>query len=66
MKNNEGMKIIIKKSDDVKDFISFIESKYRDLSGGPVVRGPPSSAGGVGPSPGCGSKIPHAVGELNP
>lgn len=31
-----------------------------------MVRGPPSSAGGIGLSPGCGFKIPHAVGELNP
>lgn len=66
MKNNEGTKIVMKKKWRCERFVSFIESKYRDFSGGPVARGPPSSAGGAGPSPGCGTKTPHAMGQLNP
>ena len=40
--------------------------KMRDCPGGPVVKNPPSNAGDAGLSPGQGTKIPHAVGQLNP
>ena len=33
-----------------------------DFPGGPVVKTLPSNAGGMGPIPGWGTKIPHAVG----
>ena len=33
--------------------------------GGPVVKSPPSNAGGSGSIPGGGTKIPHAMGQLN-
>ena len=38
----------------------------RDLSGGPVVKNPPSNAGDLGSIPGRGTKIPHAAGQLSP
>ena len=38
----------------------------RDFPGGPVVKNPPSNAGGAGSIPGQGTKIPHSVGQLNP
>lgn len=37
--------------------------KLWDLPGGPVVKTPPSKAGGVGLVPGRGDKIPHAYGQ---
>ena len=39
---------------------------YWDFPGGPVVKNPPSNAGGVGSILGQGTKIPHAAGQLNP
>ena len=36
-------------------------SGHRDFPGGPVVKTPPSGAGGVGLIPGGGAKIPHAA-----
>ena len=38
----------------------------RDFPGGPVVKNPPSNAGGPGSIPGQGTKIPHAAGQLSP
>ncbi|XP_054945519.1 uncharacterized protein [Physeter macrocephalus] len=37
-----------------------------DFPGGPVVKNPPSNAGGSGSIPGRGTKIPHASGQLSP
>ena len=39
--------------------------EWRELPGGPVVKNLPSSAGDVGSIPDQGTKIPHAVGQLN-
>ena len=36
-----------------------------DFPGGPMVKSPPCSAGNVGLVPGCGTKILHAVEQLN-
>ena len=36
------------------------------LPGGPVFKSPPSKAGGMGLVPGWGTKMPHALGQLNP
>ena len=36
------------------------------LPGGPVFKSPPSKAGAMGLIPGWGTKIPHALGQLNP
>ena len=30
-----------------------------------MVKNPPSNAGGMGPIPGQGTKIPHAAGQLS-
>ena len=38
----------------------------RDFPGGPVVKNPPSSARDAGLILGQGTKIPHALGQLNP
>ena len=35
-----------------------------DFPGGPVVKNPPSNAGGTGSIPGRGAEIPHASGQL--
>ena len=37
----------------------------RDFPGGSVVKNPPSNGGNVGSTPGRGTKIPHAVGQLS-
>ena len=37
-----------------------------DFPGGPVVKNPPSNVVHVGLLSGRGTKIPHAVGQLNP
>ena len=37
----------------------------RDFPGGPVVKTLPSNAGGAGPIPGWGAKIPHALWPKN-
>ena len=37
----------------------------RDFPGGAVVKNPPSNAGDTGLVPGWGTKIPHALGQLN-
>ena len=39
--------------------------RIRDFPGGSVVKNSPSNAGDVGLMPGCGSKIPHAKGQLS-
>ena len=36
------------------------------LNGGPVVESPPCNAGDSGSIPGQGTKIPHALEQLNP
>ena len=36
------------------------------LPGGPVFKSPPSKAGAMRLIPGWGTKIPHALGQLNP
>ena len=36
-----------------------------DLPGGPVAKTLPSNAGGVGSTPGRGTKIPHATEQLS-
>ena len=38
---------------------------YWDLPGSPVVKTPPSNAGGAGSIPGRGAKIPHTSGPKN-
>ena len=38
----------------------------RDFPGGLVVTNPPPNAGDMGSSPGRGTKIPHAAGQLSP
>ena len=40
--------------------------KKGDFPGGPVVKNLPANAGGTGSIPGLGTKIPHAMGQLNP
>ena len=40
--------------------------KIRDFLRSPVVKNPPSNAGVMGLTPGWGTKIPHAVGQLSP
>ena len=42
-----------------------IKILYGDFPGGPVVKNPPSNAGETGSSPGRGTKIPHAAGQLS-
>ena len=37
----------------------------RDFPGGPVVKNPPYKAGDTGLTPGQGTKIPHASGQLD-
>ena len=41
-------------------------NKNGDFTGGPVVKNPPSNAGDAGSTPGWGTKIPHAAGQLSP
>ena len=38
----------------------------RDFSGGPVVKSPSCSVGDASSIPGQGTKIPHAIQQLNP
>ena len=38
----------------------------QDFPGGPVVKSLPTSAGDVGSAPDQGTKIPHAMAQLNP
>ena len=40
--------------------------KMGDFPGGPVVKNPPYNARGSGSTPGQGTKIPHAAGQLSP
>ena len=40
-------------------------SIYWGFPGGPVVKNPPSNAGGPDSIPGGGTKIPQAMGQLN-
>ena len=44
----------------------FYSALSRDFPGGPAVKNLPASAGYTGVTPGPGSKIPHAVGQLSP
>ena len=44
----------------------FYTALSRDFPGGPVVKNLPASAGDTGLTPGPGSKIPHAAGQLSP
>ena len=37
-----------------------------DFHGGPMLKSLPSSAGNVGSTPGRGTRIPHAAGQLSP
>ena len=37
----------------------------RDFPGGSVVKNLPSNPGNAGSIPGWGTKLPHAVGQLN-
>ena len=39
--------------------------KWRDFSGGPVVKNPPCNAGDLGSIPDWITKIPHATGQLS-
>ena len=41
-------------------------SLHRDFPRGPVVKNPPSNAEDAGSTPGRGTKIQHAKGQLNP
>ena len=43
----------------------FKGKQNQDFPGGPVVKNLPSNAGDVGSSPGRGTKIPHAKGQLS-
>ena len=36
----------------------------QDFPGGSVVKNPPADAGDIGLTPGPGTRIPHAVGQL--
>ena len=40
--------------------------QHKDLPGGPGVKNPACSAGGVGLIPGWGTKSPHATGQVSP
>ena len=40
--------------------------KDQDFPGGSVVKNPPSNEGDTGSSPGWGTKIPRATGQLSP
>ena len=42
------------------------KEKDRGSPGGSVIKNQPSRAGEMGSIPGPGTKIPHAVGQLNP
>ena len=42
------------------------EKGKQNFPGGPVVKISPCNAGDMGSIPGRGTKIPHAVGLLNP
>ena len=50
-----------------QEFGKFFPKEFTswDFLVGPLVQNPPSSAGDVGSTPGQGTKIPHAVGQLN-
>ena len=43
-----------------------LKSIGQNLSGGPMVKNPPSNAGGIGSIPGQGTKILHFTGQLSP
>ena len=42
-----------------------IKNRRRDFPDRPVVKNPPCNAGDVGSIPGWGTKLPHAVEQLN-
>ena len=42
------------------------KKKDRGSPGGSVIKNQPSRAGDMGSIPGPGTKIPHAMGQLNP
>ena len=37
----------------------------KGVFGGPVVKNPPANAGDTYSIPGCGTRIPHAMGQLS-
>ena len=43
-----------------------LKSIGQNFSGGPMVKNPPSNAGGIGLIPGQGTKIPHSTGQQSP
>ena len=45
--------------------IRSVKSLLRDFPGGPVIKNLPASAGDTGSTPGLGTKIPHAAGQLS-
>ena len=46
--------------------VKVFKTIYWNFPGGPVVKNLPSNVRDVGSIPGQGTKIPHAVGQLNP
>ena len=47
-------------------FLPLIEIAIRGFSGSLVVKNLPGNTGDLGSTPGWGTKIPHAVGQLSP
>ena len=45
---------------------SLVKEERRGFPGGPGVENPSRNAGDVGSTPGRGTKIPHASGQLSP
>ena len=50
----------------LSEFTVIKRSCWWGFPGGPVVKNPPSNAGDAGFTPGPGTKIPYASGQLNP
>ena len=57
---------IWKRERHVVQWFRIKNSEIGDFPSGPVVKNLPYNAGDVGSIPGQGTKIPHAVGQLNP
>ena len=49
-----------------EEILGSLKGVTGDFPGGPVVKNPPSNAGGMGSIPGRGARFPHAVGQLSP
>ena len=47
------------------ELIYHLKTWSGNFPGGPVVKNPPSNAGDEGLSPGQGTKIPHALGQIS-